>query len=832
MGRRLILLALLLVPLCANAAALLRDVLYQAEESYVDLQIRLGTAMRIESFDAEDRRLTIGLRSTSAASGEWYASELRFEEEGRLLETVSLEGSDKKGYVLTLGFSAPVAAQLLPQFMDTQVLLKLTPEKDYAGMTRFRREKGDDQYAINLESRLKSFPTLADLPKGYADTHVVYITDFEKDGVLWHRLRIGFFAGEREANRTAGILRRYFPDAWIERVGSDEIAFAEAFRLNPPDYVADRAADTMAAETAAATAGGDEVQLSIALTTPTTIDVVPEPEPAPAPSVWTTRSVVEPAPPGEVEAMLIEAREAFAREDWPTAINRYGAVVAANEEPWRQEALEMLGVSRELNDQKAHAKRYYELYLDDYAGDTDAAERVTQRLAALTAFDLERKKPTASAQVAATGPAWDLGVQIGQFYQRQTFTVDDNSSVPVNGLFNDLNFMASRNGGSLDQDVRVTMSYLADFSDNDWLDGRTFQVSAAYWEGFAERLNAGVRIGRQSNWETGALGRFDGADLTYRLSDRIGLGLTGGLLLDASYDAPTSDRPFFGFRGEYLSASGKLALRPFFVQQYADSQLDRQAIGVQGQYYTDRFMLFSLVDYDVHYAALNNLTLTGNVSFGRSQLNASYEHRRNPYLTTRNALMGQTIGDLTEFEETLLDLSLEQIADDRTATSNTLRLGWNQRLGDSWTLSADVVATDFSSTEASADVLGLDAQKTLYSSMQIRSTDIFGRGSYSGLMLRLADSETSDTTSLYWDNRLRFGERWFLYPRFRVDHRNFVRTDDEQWTLRPSLRLDYRFSRIIRFELESGYEWSTRDFADRSVDITGVFLRAGYRAFF
>ncbi len=404
--------------------------------------------------------------------------------------------------------------------------------------------------------------------------------------------------------------------------------------------------------------------------------------------------------------------------------------------------------------------------------------------------------------------------------------------MPVNGLFNDLNLMARRDGEMLDQEIRLTTSYLLDFSSNDWLDGRQFQVSSAYWEGYLERLNSGLRIGRQSNWQTGALGRFDGADVTYQFSDRLGFGVTGGFLLDASYDGPNSDRPFFSLRGEYVSDSGNLSLKPFFVQQYADSQLDRQALGLQAQYSAERYLFFSLVDYDVHHKALNNLTFSANIALGRSQLNASYEHRRNPYLTTRNALIGQPIGDLTELEEAVLDLTLEQIADDRTATSNMVRFGWNQRVGESWTVSADVVATDFSSTEGSADVLGLDGQKTLYSSVQVRSADIFGGGSYSGLMLRVANSESSDTTSIYWDNRFRFAGNWFLYPRFRVDHRDFVRNGDEQWTFRPSLRLDYRMSRRFRFELESGYEWSERDIADRSVDMTGLFLRAGYRAFF
>lgn len=829
--RTLIAILLMALPGLVNAAALLSDVFYQDQETHVDLDIRLGIPVEIQSFDAEASELTLKLRALSPAASEWYSSELRFDEEDRLLELVRLEGTDRKGYELTLRFAEPVGAQLLPQFDSHQILLKLAREKTFAGMARFGRTSDADPWAINLESRQFSVPTLADLPRGYADSKTIYVTDFETDGVLWHRLRLGFFATEREAKRTADVLGRYFPDAWIDRASRQEVQFAEAFRINPPEQMASEDRPSSGADAPPAGAESPEVRMTVDLATPSTIDADPTPEPDPAPVTWTEREPVEPAPPGETEALLLEAERAFQDQDLRTAIARYGAVVATGEEPYRQQALEMLGVARELNDQEAHAKRYYEMYLQDYAG-SEGAERVAQRLAALTAFDRPQTPVTRTASTKPGTPGWTLDGQLAQFYQRQSLDVDNRTSVPINGLFNDLTLLARRHGTALDQEARVTMSYLLDFSGNDRLDGRKYQVSAAYWDGYLSSLRTGVRFGRQSNWETGALGRFDGVDVIHRFSDRFGLAMTGGYLVDRSFDGPESDRPFFGLRGEYLSDSGRLSLKPFFVQQYADGVLDRQAIGASGQYYTDRFMLFSLVDYDIHFAALNNLTLTGNLSFGRSQLSASYEHRKSPYLTTRNALMGQTLMDLTELEAAILDLTLEQIAVDRTATSDTLRVAWNQRLGDHWTLAADVVASDFSQTESSADVIGLEANRTLYSSFQVRSNDLFGRGSYSGVMLRVANSQTSDTTSLYWDNRLLFAGRWYLYGRFRADHRTFVRNDDEQWTFRPSVRVDYRLGRRIRFELESGYEWSSRDMASRTLDITGLFLRAGYRASF
>jgi len=825
--RALFFLLMTLVPVVLNAAPLIRDVHYQAQEHHVDLLVQLGPAVRIQSFseDESGRRLQLSLEAVTAeASREWRSAELQFEEKDRLLNTVAVEGSDQRGYTLTLSFTAPIVAQPLPQFDRHQILLKLAPRTEYRALSRAERHGSSAPYAINLQSRRESVPTLDDLPPGFARTHTLYITRFQQDGVLWFRHRLGFFANQVEAQSNLNILRRYYPDAWLDQAGEREQQFAAAFRINPEQLVG-----------AGAMAEGNEqdedetdVQMMVQLATPASLAAETAPDPEPEPVVWQRREAVADTPPGESERLLSEARQAFETEDFPVAISRYGAVVEAGEEPYRQTALEMLGVSRELNDQAAHAKRYYELYLQEYAG-TEGAERVTQRLAVLTAFDQPRSSGSTPQTIARQSADWQTTLQFSQFYQRHSLKVDGRSTVPIDGLFNDFNLMSRRSGETLDQEFRVTTSYLADFTDNERLKGRELQISAAYWDAYVQNLNMGLRIGRQSNWETGALGRFDGAGLTYRPTDSIGVGLTGGFLIDSSFDSPSTDRPFFGLSGEYVSDSGNLAVKPFFVQQYVDGIVDRQALGISGQYYTERMMLFSLIDYDLHHSALNNLTLTGNFTLGRSQLNASYEHRMSPYLTTRNALMGQTIEDLTELEEFLLDLSLEEIARDRTAQSDTFRLGWNRRLG-TWTFSADIVATDFSSTEASAEVAGLEPHKTLYSSFQIRSADVFGRGSYSGLMLRVADSDTSDTTSLYWDNRFALGARWFLYPRVRVDLRSFSRTGDEQTTVRPTLRVDYRLGRRLRFELESGYEWSSREMADRDLDMTGFFIRAGYRA--
>jgi hypothetical protein len=234
----------------------------------------------------------------------------------------------------------------------------------------------------------------------------------------------------------------------------------------------------------------------------------------------------------------------------------------------------------------------------------------------------------------------------------------------------------------------------------------------------------------------------------------------------------------------------------------------------------------------MHHSALNNMTVTGNIRFRGSQFSASIEHRKSPYLTTRNALIGQQYNDLSEMEQAILDLQLEDIASDRTATSNTIRVGINSRVSQHWTITADVVASDFSNTESSADVIALDSHKSLYSSFQLRSSDIFGQASYSAVMLRHTDSGSSATTSLYWDNRFSLGESWRIYPRIRVDQRTFERNGDIQLSIRPTLRIEYRRTSKLQFQFEAGYQKTAREMSTRNMNISGLYLRAGYRASF
>ena len=221
-------------------------------------------------------------------------------------------------------------------------------------------------------------------------------------------------------------------------------------------------------------------------------------------------------------------------------------------------------------------------------------------------------------------------------------------------------------------------------------------------------------------YDAGVIGRFDGATIAHKLTDQIEFGLVGGFLLDSSFDSPNTDRPFYGLYGEYASASGAFSFKPFLLQQTLDGEVDRRAIGFQSHWTSQTTLILGMMDYDVYHAALNNVLLIANFGIGKdSSFNFSFDRRRSPYITTRNALIGQPFEELSDLEQELVDLSLKDLASDRTATTTSVRAGWNRRLSSRWEFTTDVLASELSSTDSSQNVVGFDARQDMYYSMQL-----------------------------------------------------------------------------------------------------------------
>ena len=718
------------------------------------------------------------------------------------VEQVSLEGNSIKGYTLTVKVQPGLVVKYLPQVDSARIEVGISPEENALSPKKI--------YAINLESRKEDTKELSlkePLPEGYT----LYSVEFGRGATRFTRIRLGFFDSLKKANAVVDQLRDQFPSAWVSQVTVAEEQKAEQNTLASVLVVSaphERQASEKAVEKTA------EKALSKNLSQrPVQQDNSQIPVPSPA----------------DDQALLSRALAAATAKDYATAIRFYTKALNSEDPGVRKQALEQLAVAREYNGQAAHAKALYEKFLTEYP-DSEEERRIRQRLSGLITRNLPVRKKLKQEEDDVSN--WNLFGNLSQFYRRHGITVEGSDEVVgINALFSDVDLIAKHRGEQLDIGMRFSGSYALDFADQSRQ--RDFQASSVFLEGSLNDYHLDFRLGRQSKTSAGVLGRFDGLLLEYEALPWLEVNTVIGYMVNSSFDAPNADRPFYGVSAEFTFFDGALEWMPFYVEQQANGLLDRRAVGMESRYYSDRMSAFSLVDYDIYHQELNNLYLQGNFKLPREiQLHGSYDHRRSPYLTTQNALIGQGVEDLGDLERDFAVREIQQLAEDRTSEVDLINLGIDKKLFKRYQLTLDVSISDYSGTETSGNVQGFEGRTYYYYSAQVRANDLYGESSFSSLQLRYTDSGTTQSNSLYWNNRFSLSEGWRLYPRLRLDYRTFDASGQQEWHAAPSVRLDYRQRRGLTFEFEGGYDWSNRELINQDLSTTGYFVRAGYRYVF
>jgi len=535
------------------------------------------------------------------------------------------------------------------------------------------------------------------------------------------------------------------------------------------------------------------------------------------------------APPEEeCRAALAEGRAAAMKQDYGRAIVLYTKATRSSEVAVRQEALEMLATARERNHQDAHAKLIYEQFLAEYP-DAEQTPRIRQRLAGLITRDLPVQKKLDRPD--APGAGWNVVGNVSQFYQRNTLSVDgDPDVVGVDALFNDADVVVDGSVDRVDLGLRLSGSYLHDFGEGT---GDRAMLSTGYLEAGVPDWGADVRIGRQNQHTSGVLGRFDGVQLRYQIGPWLRVATLGGYAVDWSDPGFETRRPLYGINAEITMADGAVQFAPFYIEQQVEGMVDRRAVGLEARYFDERASIFSLVDYDTFHEALNAAYVMANVRFADG-LTAfgTIDRRRSPYITTENALIGQGVNTLGDLAVDYDHGEILKLAADRTAEMTLATLGFDQRIGVRFQFGADVTYSDYAETEASGDVSATPAREDLYYTLRLRADEIFGTRTYSAVYLRYADMQDGEVRSVYWSNRFAILEAWNLYPRMRFDHRDYSTSDQSQWTIAPSVKIDFRPRRTMFFEFEAGYDHTERTMPVNDMLIEGYYFRLGYRSLF
>lgn len=570
------------------------------------------------------------------------------------------------------------------------------------------------------------------------------------------------------------------------------------------------------------------------------------PAPQAASSVPALRVLQEDLPAGSSNETLDQARAAITRRDYETAIRLLTRMTEAPENGSSADARELLGVARERNGQLAHAKAEYEEYLRRYPTG-EGANRVRQRLTALLRSALDRQtgaraNGSASRQsdssASQSDARWYLRGTVSEYFYHdnmKTIVEDDFSNVVIDNGFRTLQ---SELVSALDADAgfesaglhgrfRVAVAHRKDFlgSHND----RT-NVAQLFFEGANGDRTLLGRIGRQYRSVGGIIGRFDGLLLGYQPWEHVRAEIIAGFPVDSSRSPLfTTQRQAIGASLAYLNGPWNADI--YTLRQTDHGILDRQSLGAEVRYVDAKASVIGLLDYDLHFQQINAAILSGSMTFAnQTVLNVAFDHRRAPILRTSNALIGQSASNLEALLATYSLDEIHQLALDRTAKSTSLLVSLTHPISERFSVGLDATLWTLSSMPDSGGVPAIPSTGTeYYYSAHLIGTSLLMEGDLIAVNISYADSYNANRYMVDLNTRFPIARNLRIGPRLFAGYREATDRDSTRYTVRPTLRLNYRLLPEVELEFEGGAEWENHNFGSSSIRTWNFVTNFGVR---
>ncbi len=288
-----------------------------------------------------------------------------------------------------------------------------------------------------------------------------------------------------------------------------------------------------------------------------------------------------------------------------------------------------------------------------------------------------------------------------------------------------------------------------------------------------------------------------------------------------------------------VSVWSGLSASAFTQHQFVDGIKDRQAVGGEFLYRGDALSVFSLLDFDVSYNVLNSalVNATWQLDNGWS-LSGRVDFGAEPYLTTRNALAGQTVTSVDALLDTFSEGQVRRLARNRTAQSTAISVGMSAPLKERLDLSLDATMRHADATIASGGVVARpDTGTELFLNATMVATSLFFDNDLLLVSVRYDSLQSRDSTHLVIDSRLPVTRSTRVNPRVSVTHHDAIPTGTTQTIVAPSVRLMLRWGDVL-FDLEAGGRWSNRELPvfefdpftpDGTEELLGGFVNLGYR---
>jgi hypothetical protein len=510
------------------------------------------------------------------------------------------------------------------------------------------------------------------------------------------------------------------------------------------------------------------------------------------------------------EKLLQSMQNNFLQSEFSQVITSANKVLEIGDDEQQQQALEMLGVARERQGKFAQSISIYNEFLLRYPK-SKLKEKVNNRLIGLKTMRLEPKKRLSKYKSKRNDHSWTTFGSFSQYYRKDVINEEALGTQTQNSsLLSDVNVFARKNTAhsriELRFDAGINNDLLEDASEN-----RVSRATISYHDKIA---NYKVVSGRQSRTAKGVFGRYDGIVLT-QYNDSINYSIFTGSPVLSSRDSMNTNSQFIGGSINFRFLDN-ITTDIYLVQQDIDGLTGRQAIGSEVQYINDKGFFFGILDYDIFYSDLNNLTLISNYRYDEQwSFNVTFDYRNAPFLTTLNALQGQGVETIEELKASFSSNDIYSLAQDRTSKSTNLFFSSNYQIDTGKQINVSISLNSTKATKSSSAVLATPTSNNLYLSTDYTLKNYFDLNDYTTIGARLSQSTTSETFSIHTRTQFYDDQKIRYQPRFNIDYRLNKNTDLKQWILKPSLKINYKLNKTISFEGKLGFEFSDFNLPDQ-----------------
>ena len=530
----------------------------------------------------------------------------------------------------------------------------------------------------------------------------------------------------------------------------------------------------------------------------------------------------------KLSGLMKNARQAMKEAQYDRAIQTYNELINLPEHAYRRDALELLGLAYERKGDIKQARATYQRYIQLYAKG-DGSERVKQRLAGITTATWVEPEKLKALKTKQDEGLWQTFGAFSQYLRRDASRYQSQPEV-INqfALISMLDVTSRRRSESLDIKTRLAVS---DFLDLEGNVKNEQQLSYAYFDFNQRNSRLSGRLGRQNASGGGVLGRFDGVNLGYQLADKYKLNLVAGMPVERTSDISVDSQRYFyganletGLWNEYWEAN------TYVIEQRAEGYVDRQALGSELRYLHPDINMYTLLDYDFNFNTLNIFSSQGSVTNAANDTYSFiFDYRHAPPITMSNALIGQTTDSLSQLNRIYTEDEMNQLAADRTTRSMMLLLGYSHPVDDNMRWDIDFTMSKLSDTPASGAVAALDYNGVdYYFSSQFTTRNYFRTDDINIVGLGINQTDSLTAVNLMLNSRFSAAQGWYYNPRLRFSMTDYDNGDNQQ-SIAPGLRVDYRVNRDAIIEFDSGYEWLTQKLWYGDQKTTSYYFDLGYR---